>query len=390
MKKIVTTIIALFIVIAGIAQENNNRNASNKVVRGPYETNNGFFDNFYIQGGAGAAIYLGGQNADFSKRIVPMYEIGIGKWITPTIGVRLLGNYSPYMRQYSTKYSSPFNVSNTLQKFSFINVHADFMWNISNALGGYKESRVYEIIPYVGFGWAHIEGTTNKKNNNEISTNVGILNKFRVSRTVDINLDLHSAILHGNADGSTINNKIDIPVGASLGITVRLGKVKSFKRVQAPITPDYTPYEKQINELESAKKVLIENNAALASEIEKLRSKPADVVIEKASSEAAPVALFFGLGKTTLDKKELTNLDFFVNNAMKNDKNKVFTLIGSADSATGSAAVNQRISEQRMQYVYNLLVNKYGISPSKLLKKAEGASNNRFSDPELNRTVIIE
>ena len=42
-----------------------------------------------------------------------------------------------------------------------------------------------------------------------------------------------------------------------------------------------------------------------------------------------------------------------------------------------------------MQYVYDLLVNKYGISKDRLKTVAEGDTNNRFPEPELNRTVII-
>ena len=113
-------------------------------------------------------------------------------------------------------------------------------------------------------------------------------------------------------------------------------------------------------------------------------------MVNESKVTASPVALFFPIGKATLDKKELTNLEFYVNNAIKVDKNKTFTLIGSADSATGSKELNQRLSEQRMEYVYNLLVEKYKISPERLVKKAEGDTNNRFSEPELNRVVIVE
>lgn len=69
---------------------------------------------------------------------------------------------------------------------------------------------------------------------------------------------------------------------------------------------------------------------------------------------------------------------------------KTFTLIGSADKDTGTKEINQRLSEQRMEYVYNLLKDKYGIDPSRLVKKAEGDTNNRFAEPELNRVVIVE
>ena len=116
---------------------------------------------------------------------------------------------------------------------------------------------------------------------------------------------------------------------------------------------------------------------------------PPKVVAEQKVS-ASPVALFFKIGKATLDKKEQTNLEFSVRNALKADKDMTFTLIGSADKDTGTKEINQRLSEQRMEYVYNLLKDKYGIDPSRLVKKAEGDTNNRFAEPELNRVVIVE
>ena len=75
---------------------------------------------------------------------------------------------------------------------------------------------------------------------------------------------------------------------------------------------------------------------------------------------------------------------------MKLDSDKTFTLIGSADKDTGNRELNQRLSEQRMEYVYDLLKNKYGVAPGRLVRKAEGDTNNRFSEPELNRAVIVE
>jgi len=42
-----------------------------------------------------------------------------------------------------------------------------------------------------------------------------------------------------------------------------------------------------------------------------------------------------------------------------------------------------------MEYVYKLLVEKYGVAKERLRKVAEGDRNNLFADPELNRAVII-
>lgn len=61
------------------AQENNNRDANGKVVRGAYETN-GLWDNWFIGVGAGVnSVY---NNADFGKYGIAT-DVNLGKWFTP-------------------------------------------------------------------------------------------------------------------------------------------------------------------------------------------------------------------------------------------------------------------------------------------------------------------
>mgnify|MGYP001697754863 FL=1 len=45
-------------------------------------------------------------------------------------------------------------------------LHADAMWNFSNAVSGYKESRTWNFVPFVGVGWARSYG--NDAHDNEI------------------------------------------------------------------------------------------------------------------------------------------------------------------------------------------------------------------------------
>lgn len=177
-------------------------------------------------------------------------------------------------------------------------------------------------------------------------------------------------------------------LSVTAGLSFNLNR-RGFKRASQAQPVDYTSYLDRIKRLENTNNELASQNSELSDENEKLRNMPPKVVAEQKVS-ASPVALFFKIGKATLDKKEQTNLEFYVRNAMKADKDKTFTLIGSADKDTGTKEINQRLSEQRMEYVYNLLKDKYGIDPSRLVKKAEGDTNNRFAEPELNRAVIVE
>lgn len=73
-----------------MAQENGNRDANNKIVRGPYETNR-FFDNIWIGVGGGVNIYHGENDSygKFGKRLAPAIDVNVGKWITPSVGLRL-------------------------------------------------------------------------------------------------------------------------------------------------------------------------------------------------------------------------------------------------------------------------------------------------------------
>ena len=93
MKKIKFILAALVVAMmsfTAFAQEDGNRDANGYVVRGPYLTNGGG-SNWFV--GIG-----GGFNTSFGKELKPFAEFKpennwaaeafVGKWFTPTIGVR--------------------------------------------------------------------------------------------------------------------------------------------------------------------------------------------------------------------------------------------------------------------------------------------------------------
>lgn len=260
------------------------------------------------------------------------------------------------------------------------------MWNFSNAVSGYKETRTWNFVPFVGVGWARSYG--NDTHDNEIGFDAGLLNVVRLCDLLDLTLEARCLLVNQRFDGVGGGRIGEGMLSVTAGLSFNLNR-RGFKRASQAQPVDYTSYLDRIKRLENTNNELASQNSELSDENEKLRNMPPKVVAEQKVS-ASPVALFFKIGKATLDKKELTNLEFYVRNAMKADKDKTFTLIGSADKDTGTKEINQRLSEQRMEYVYNLLKDKYGIDPSRLVKKAEGDTNNRFAEPELNRAVIVE
>lgn len=381
-----------FLVLFGAvatAQENGNRDTQNRIVRGPYETNR-FFDNIFVGIAGGVNIYFG-EHDDYGKvgeRLAPALDIHVGKWFTPSIGARIgySGLQAKGWTTAGTMYAKGADGTMFKEKFGVSYLHGDAMWNFSNAVSGYKEQRTWDFVPFIGVGWARSYG--NGTHDNEIGFDVGLLNVVRLCDLLDLTLEARCLLVNQRFDGVDGGRIGEGMLSVTAGLSFNFNR-RGFKRASQPQPVDYTPYLERIKRLEGNNNELASKNTELYDENEKLRNTPAKVVSEQKVS-ASPVALFFGIGKATLDKKELTNLEFYVRNAIEADKDKTFTLIGSADKDTGTAEINQRLSEKRMEYVYNLLKQKYGITPERLVKKAEGDTNNRFADPELNRVVIVE
>ena len=62
---------------------------------------------------------------------------------------------------------------------------------------------------------------------------------------------------------------------------------------------------------------------------------------------------------------------------------------GAADSATGTPAFNQKLSEKRAEYVKNLLVKKFGLAPENVTTEALGGIA-ESPVPAENRIVIVK
>ena len=142
MRKIKFILAALVVAMMSLnayAQEDGNRDANGYIVRGPYLTN-----------GAGSNIFFGiggGVNTSLAKGVVPFSEFNfvnnwaaeafVGKWFTPTIGARI--GYKGVMNNFGydvEKYYSPVYVNGEQVRIGY--AHIDLMWDLSNALGGYK------------------------------------------------------------------------------------------------------------------------------------------------------------------------------------------------------------------------------------------------------------
>lgn len=408
MKRLLLVFSMLFVAFSGFSQseeadlkaasENNNKGTYKY---GPYATRK-WYDNFFIGGSYGGNWLVNGinpQNMYFLERYAPALDAYLGKWITPDVGFRLQFNglsangFSGADGKFAGKETGSGYYQN---KFNIRLYHLDLIFNLSNAISGYKEKRFWDFVPFFGFGYAE-----SYKNGlspiGYFSVYAGFYNSLRVTKWMDIVLEFKCMAADKRFDGYTGGLPLDLLPMATGGLSFNLPPF-GFKR---SIKPDYKPLRDEISSLkgdvEAAKSALAGTkstlrdaqmrNIVLEDSLRMERKKPAMVATV---TDVPPVALFFDLGKAVLSSKELVNMQFFLTNVLKKDPNKVFTLTGMADSSTGSAAFNQKLSEKRINFVRNLMIKKYKIKDENIKTIVKGSTADLFDAPELNRIVMIQ
>jgi outer membrane protein OmpA-like peptidoglycan-associated protein len=382
------------------AQENGNRDMNGKIVRGPYETNR-FGDNWFIGAGGGINIFL---NNGYDIRIGPSIDAGFGKWFTPSVGMRVgyqgfnAGAWSDQPGLLGMTKDADKN--QYLQKFGYMYIHGDFLWNLSNALSGYKETRFWNFIPYLHSGYFRAYGLDGSNYvNNELALGAGLLHNLRLSDRLDLIIDMRATVVNGRVLES---DDVAVLPTVTAGLAVDLGWPNFVRSSTIVGSIELANLEKTailegaIAALEIANASLEDQNNQLSKANKKLNNE-VNLMKNKVKQEPVnffegmgPATVYFEIGKTTLSEKEMEHLDFLAKNliAKADQETKILiTVMGSADSNTGTLKRNQHLSEARGKYVFDILTSKYGISPERLTIKSEVVKKD--AKPALNRAVVI-
>ena len=406
MKRGIIITSALLMSVSGLfAQESvlNTTQSDGCSSKANYEVlTNDFWDNWFVSAGAGGMIYFGDHNKqmDLKNRFSPALDIAVGKWFTPSIGVRLV--YSGLQMKGLTKngshstgeiYTDAHDGSHNLynQKFDFCNVHGDVLFNLMNLFAGYNETRFYSVSPYLGVGWGRVWQSTQRR---EPTFNLGLYNNFRLSSSLDLNLDVHGMLVKDDFDGEVGGSEEEGSLSATIGLTFKFPN-RSWKRC--------TPANPNLKYTEAEMKGIREKLNAMACENERLsvlqaKSQLADVQNSQVAridtiniNTVSPVIVIFPIDKAVLSQDMRVNLSFFAQQLKKTKIKSVFVITGYADNKTGSKQGNELLSRNRAQAVYNCLTREFGISSSQLKLDYKGGVDNMFyNNPALSRATITK
>lgn len=344
-------------------------------------------DNWYIQLGAGMRTPIMEQGTK-ERRITAIYNLAVGRWISPYLGFR-----------FSAYYGSMHWQQGSMASARTANLNVDFMWDMCNSIAGYNPSRPVSIIPYVGLGstfvynFRNVEGANDYHKDGHIKHNqwmfpvsAGIQLRFRVSPYVDLFAEGRAMLYGDNFNNTVYDRPVDLDISATGGVIIHFSGSKFERYNPCDYVNALNQANAQINDLRGA---LATTSAALAAAEAQL---PCPEVPEAVEVESTSTTLFptvrFKINSAYVSSEEMVNV-YNIAEYLKANPNAQIVVCGYADKNTGTSAYNMKLSQRRAQAVADILTGDYGISADRLILQAEGSDTQVYPTNDWNRIVIF-
>ena len=387
MKKLLISFALVGCSLASFAQE------PEPVLKHSISTNS-FWSNWFVQLGGDYYSWISNQehglglnNGDSyglfdSERTTFGGAVAIGKWFTPSIGLRTK------LQMWKAKQVGPQISSN---KFNYWMLNEHIMFNLSNLLYGYNPNRVWNLTPFVGGGISR--NCTSNLFAMQLSAGINsswkICNKLSVYTEFGYNRleDDFDGVQNGGKNNSRGWNAKDNNLYAEVGITMNIGKGVWNKTIDADAINSMS--QSQLDALNAQLADLSSENIQLRKENAKKDTTKVTVTEIKSVKEfvTTPISIFFNIGKIDISSlKDLVNVRALAKYAIENKSNILVT--GYADAATGTPEINKSLSLKRANTVVEQLVL-MGVSRDNIKTAVFGGSET-LKPIEFNRRATVQ
>lgn len=353
---------------------------------------NSFGSNWFVELGADWNAWYSAEErghdlakSPFKKfRSNPGVSFAFGKWFTPSIGLRTKVQ-GIWGKKVDADWDEHTNDGNG-NKYWVANEQV--MFNLSNLFCGYSETRVWNLIPFAGAGI----GRSMTYNTYALDYSAGIQSTWKVTNKINV---------FAEAGVNTFDHNIDNCAGASdqkwkrrcnnfyaeVGLTFKLGKGKWKK------APDMdavnTLHQSELDALNANLADANAENERLQKLLDEQQPTQGDSASKTHAASAyanTPLSVFFNYGKSSIAfKKDLVNVEALAKYAKENGVKLVVN--GYADSATGSASANQKLSQARAEKLAKELV-KMGVDKDNIIVKANGGVRELTPDSYNRRATV--
>lgn len=351
---------------------------------------NSFSSNWFIQIQGGGSVTFSDyhKRTDFTDFLSPHVALSVGNWFAPIMGARIQAN-GWESRNYDYLIDDNFKVK-------YIQANVDALFNISNMLSPSNPNKGFNVVGILGVGYAH--GFKNKDRNigasNYVVPRAGLQFNFRVSDVIGINIEGTGNLFPDSFNGISQGTKYDGTLNVMAGLNFKLGK-QGYEVVNYIDPAEIRALQDEVNRqkllVSETQGTVLDRDRQISQLKSELDAKP-KVVVEQETVELEEVVMnavvVFKLGKSTLQDNQEINI-YNAAKFFQDNPNYDMIITGYADKATGSAAVNQRLSEQRAEAVKKIMIDKYGITANRITTQASGDKEQPFQIDAWNRVVIF-
>ena len=371
---------------------------------------NGFWDNWELSFGGGLSmmstsnLVFKDMPGSFGDRLGFEVNVAATKWFHPVFGARL--------QLAGGRFRNISQLGGNTQRTPYMFVHTDLMINFSNWAGGYRDDRAYYLVPFVGFGYLATNFTDKSQEDNMTGTHqafafsYGLLNKFRLSRSFDFNIELKGMLAPSRVCPAKTDGSYLFGFSATAGFTYRFNTRGWQRGVAGYTAADIQAFQDAVAASMAAVEAAELENAQLAQQLAAAQAQAA--AAQNAAADAAAAAavatvvaadeaaladtsiILFDYSMSVLTPQEKTRLELIAEQIKSGSKDAVYQIVGHADQQTGTAAGNKRVAEHRAKRVYDFLVSK-GVNPKQLNYEGKGNSPDPFKKVQAaNRAAIIQ
>lgn len=337
-------------------------------------------DNWYLSMGAGAQTFLT-EHSGSDARFTLAMNLAVGKWITPFVGMRMSAMAGSLHFNWN-------KVNEGSMKYGAF--YLDFLWDMTNSVWGYSESRVLSVIPFVGlggaYGWHH---TGTNKDTWALPITGGIKFNFRLAHYVDFFIEGRVQAVADQFNHVIAGSQVETAISAIGGL--------SFKFRQSRFKP-YEPYTDQLAIAELNRRtnqLRVQLDECRASKKVSQPCPPCPevtetIVVEKDNCNGTMTAsVSFAINSATVSQREMVNI-YNVAQWLKENPSCHVTITGYADRNTGTADYNMKLSQRRAEAVAHILRENYGIAADRIIIVGEGSQQQPYpNDNNWNRIVIF-
>jgi outer membrane protein OmpA-like peptidoglycan-associated protein len=347
-------------------------------------------DNWYV--GVNTGMNFKTTHTAVLSNLNPSLGLRVGRNFTPVFGMAMEGE------TYMNNRGSNYRPLGTFIKG--LNLSMLATTNFSNWIGGYKgEPRRFEVVGVYGLGWGHIfsNSSATVPDRNFLTSKIGVNFVMNIGESKAWQIYWEPNITYAlNVGGaSTQFNINNSAIGILTGVVYKFGNSNgSHNFVIADIydEAEIAVLNDRINALRAENAVMDDAVASRDRMIKDLRSqlanaKPETVIVNDIEEDVLQPVVIFRQGECMIDAAQYANISLIARYMQANDD--VSVVVKGYASMEGSKDLNQKLSEKRAEAVKNALVKRYNISADRLVTEGHGATDQMFTEPELNRVVVF-